>query len=129
MGTENQLVKVEHLYKEFDAETKVLSDINLTINKNEVIAILGPSGTGKSTLLRCLNYLTVPTKGKITIGDVTVDAEHHTKKDVIELRKHSSMVFQGYNLFKNKKYDTIIILYKVIISGHMPERRKNGARL
>ena len=56
MGTETQLVKVEHLYKEFDADTKVLSDINLTINKNEVIAILGPSGTGKSTLLRCLNY-------------------------------------------------------------------------
>ena len=81
---------------------KVLEDINLTINKNEVIAILGPSGTGKSTLLRCLNYLTVPTKGKITIGDVTVDAQNHTKKDVIELRKHSSMVFQGYNLFKNK---------------------------
>ena len=96
------MVKVEHLYKEFDENTKVLEDINLTINKNEVIAILGPSGTGKSTLLRCLNYLTVPTKGKITIGDVTVDAQNHTKKDVIELRKHSSMVFQGYNLFKNK---------------------------
>ena len=102
MGTETQLVKIEHLYKEFDENTKVLSDINLTINKNEVIAILGPSGTGKSTLLRCLNYLTVPTKGKITIGDITVDAENHSKKDVIELRKHSSMVFQGYNLFKNK---------------------------
>ena len=58
MGTETQLVKVEHLYKEFDENTKVLEDINLTINKNEVIAILGPSGTGKSTLLRCLNYLT-----------------------------------------------------------------------
>mgnify|MGYP002588787746 FL=1 len=56
MGTETQLVKVEHLYKEFDENTKVLEDINLTINKNEVIAILGPSGTGKSTLLRCLNY-------------------------------------------------------------------------
>ena len=97
MGTETQLVKVEHLYKEFDENTKVLEDINLTINKNEVIAILGPSGTGKSTLLRCLNYLTVPTKGKITIGDVTVDAQNHTKKDVIELRKHSSMVFQGSN--------------------------------
>ena len=52
MGTETQLVKVEHLYKEFDENTKVLEDINLTINKNEVIAILGPSGTGKSTLLR-----------------------------------------------------------------------------
>ena len=47
MGTETQLVKIEHLYKEFDENTKVLSDINLTINKNEVIAILGPSGTGK----------------------------------------------------------------------------------
>ena len=85
MGTETQLVKIEHLYKEFDENTKVLSDINLTINKNEVIAILGPSGTGKSTLLRCLNYLTVPTKGKITIGDIAVDAENHSKKDVIEL--------------------------------------------
>lgn len=102
MGTEKQLVKIEHLYKEFDENTKVLFDINLTINKNEVIAILGPSGTGKSTLLRCLNYLTVPTKGKITIADVCIDAEHHTKKNVQELRKHSSMVFQSYNLFKNK---------------------------
>ena len=102
MGTEKPMVKIEHLYKEFDSDTKVLKDINLTINKNEVIAILGPSGTGKSTLLRCLNYLTVPTKGIIEIGDVRIDAENHTKKDVIELRKHSSMVFQSYNLFKNK---------------------------
>ena len=102
MGTEKPMVKIEHLYKEFDSDTKVLKDINLTINKNEVIAILGPSGTGKSTLLRCLNYLTVPTKGIIEIGDIRIDVENHTKKDVIELRKHSSMVFQGYNLFKNK---------------------------
>ena len=102
MGTEKPMVKIEHLYKEFDSDTKVLKDINLTINKNEVIALLGPSGPGQSTLLRCLNYLTVPTKGIIEIGDIRIDAENHTKKDVIELRKHSSMVFQGYNLFKNK---------------------------
>lgn len=95
------LVKIKHLYKEFDKETKVLKDINLSVNKNEIIAILGPSGTGKSTLLRCLNYLTVPTKGIITIGDVSINAEKHTKKEVLELRRHSSMVFQGYNLFKN----------------------------
>ena len=57
MGTETQLVKVEHLYKEFDENTKVLEDINLTINKNEVIAILGPSGTGKSTLLLSLIHI------------------------------------------------------------------------
>lgn len=99
---EKPLVQVEHLYKEFGKETKVLKDINLAINKNEVIAIIGPSGTGKSTLLRCLNYLTIPTKGVITIGEIRVDAQDYHKKDVLELRKHSSMVFQGYHLFKNK---------------------------
>lgn len=102
MAENNPLVRVEHLYKNFDEDTQVLKDINLSVNKNEVLAILGPSGTGKSTLLRCLNYLTVPTKGIIEIGGVRVDAEHHTKKEVIALRTHSSMVFQSYNLFKNK---------------------------
>lgn len=96
------MVKIEHLYKEFDKSTKVLTDINLEISKNDVVAIIGPSGTGKSTLLRCLNYLTVPTKGVIKIGDVQVDAEHHSKAQVLNLRTHSSMVFQNYNLFKNK---------------------------
>ena len=93
MSTEKPMVIVEHLYKEFDEDTKVLSDINLEINQSEVVAILGPSGTGKSTLLRCLNYLTVPTKGIIEIGGKRVDAEHHTKQDIRELRQHSSMVF------------------------------------
>lgn len=125
MGTETQLVKIEHLYKEFDADTKVLTDISLTINKNEVIAILGPSGTGKSTLLRCLNYLTVPTKGLITIGDVTVDAEHHTKKEVIELRRHSSMVFQGYNLFKNKTaLENVMEALTVVQKKPKPRRKR-----
>ncbi len=96
------LVKIEHLYKEFDGSTKVLHDINLEFNHNEVTAIIGPSGTGKSTLLRCINFLTVPTKGIISIEDTEIDAESYTKAELIELRKHSSMVFQNYNLFKNK---------------------------
>ena len=95
------MIQVDHLYKKFDENTEVLKDINLHISKNEVVSILGPSGTGKSTLLRCLNYLCVPTKGVIRIGDTTVDAEHHKKSDVRALRRHSSMVFQNYNLFKN----------------------------
>lgn len=95
------LIKIEHLYKSF-GDTEVLKDINLELNRNEVTAIIGPSGTGKSTLLHCLDYLTVPSRGKITIGGDTVDAEHHTKADVNALRRHSAMVFQSYNLFKNK---------------------------
>ena len=127
MGTEKPMVKIEHLYKEFDSDTKVLKDINLTINKNEVIAILGPSGTGKSTLLRCLNYLTVPTKGIIEIGDIRIDAENHTKKDVIELRKHSSMVFQGYNLFKNKTAIENVMEELVVVQKRSKEEAEKTA--
>lgn len=97
---EQPLVRVEHLSKSF-GDTKVLTDINLTMDRNEITAIIGPSGTGKSTLLRCLNYLTEPTEGRVSIADVTVDAAHHSERDILELRKHSAMVFQSYNLFKN----------------------------
>jgi len=96
------MVEVKNLFKTFDGQTEVLKDINVHIKKNEVVAILGPSGTGKSTLLRCLNYLCVPTKGTVRVGDITVDAENHTKQQVRDLRRQSAMVFQSYNLFKNK---------------------------
>ena len=74
----------------------------MEIHKGDIVAIIGPSGTGKSTLLRCLNYLTVPSEGKIRIGECTVDAKSHTKEEVYALRRKSSMVFQQFNLFKNK---------------------------
>ena len=96
------LLKIEHLYKEFEKNEAILKDINLDVYKSDVVSIIGPSGTGKSTLLRCINYLTVPTKGIISIDDVRVDASSYNKEDVLKLRKHSSMVFQSYNLFKNK---------------------------
>ena len=96
------MVQVEHLSKVFDKDTQVLRDISFTVAPNEVVAILGPSGTGKSTLLRCLNYLCQPTQGVITVGGVRVDAARHTKKEIRALRTQSAMVFQGYHLFKNK---------------------------
>ncbi len=96
------MIEVRNLSKTFGESTEVLKDISFRINKNDVVAVLGPSGTGKSTMLRCLNYLCVPTTGTIRIGDVTVDAAHHTKAEVRNLRRQSAMVFQSYNLFKNK---------------------------
>ena len=96
------LIEIEHLSKSFPGGTEVLKDISLEIHKGDIVAIIGPSGTGKSTLLRCLNYLTVPSEGKIRIGECTVDAKSHTKEDVYALRRKSSMVFQQFNLFKNK---------------------------
>ena len=96
------MVEVRGLSKTFDGVTEVLKDIGLSVRRSETVAILGPSGTGKSTLLRCLNYLCEPTTGTVRVGDVTVDAARHTRQEVRALRRQSAMVFQNYNLFRNK---------------------------
>ena len=95
------MISVKNLSKSF-GETDVLKDINLEIGDDEIVAILGPSGTGKSTLLRCMNYLCEPTTGTVSIDDVVVDAAHRKRADVRALRRKSAMVFQDYHLFKNK---------------------------
>ncbi len=95
------MIKYENVHKVF-GDVEVLKGIDFEINTGEVVCILGPSGSGKTTLLRCTNYLETPTKGIITVGDVTIDADHHTKKEIQALRQHSTMVFQNYNLFRNK---------------------------
>lgn len=95
------MIKIKNLHKSFN-DLDVLKGIDLEIKKGEVVAVIGPSGTGKSTLLRCINYLEVPDKGQIEIEDLKVNKETVTKKQIHELRKATSMVFQSYNLFKNK---------------------------
>lgn len=98
-----KIIEVKKLFKKFgNSDSYVLNNINFEVEKGEIIAIIGPSGTGKSTLLRCLNFLTIPSKGNIRINTTCVEVENHTKKDVKKLRRHSAMVFQNYNLFKNK---------------------------
>ena len=96
------MVEVKGLSKTFDGSTYILKDIDLSVAKNEIVAILGPSGTGKSTMLRCLSYLCEPTAGSVRVGEVSVDAARHTAREVRALRRQSAMVFQSYNLFKNK---------------------------
>lgn len=95
------VLKAEHIRKSF-GNVEVLKDINLFVEKGSVVSILGPSGTGKTTFLRCLNYLEKPEAGKLTISDVSVDFSHISKKDVQNLRRKSTMVFQQFNLFRNK---------------------------
>ncbi len=94
------MISIHNLTKSYGA-TEVLKGVDLNIAQNEIVAIIGPSGTGKSTLLRCLNYLEQPTHGTVEVDGVSVQAEHHSRKAVCELRRKSAMVFQGYNLFKN----------------------------
>lgn len=95
------MISIQGIKKSFN-KTPVLKGIDIELNKGEVLAIIGPSGSGKSTLLRCLNWLEVPDEGIISIDDVSVDAENYKKKQIQQLIQKSTMVFQHYNLFKNK---------------------------
>lgn len=91
------MIKVEHLAKKFGNLT-VLEDINIEIHKGEVISIIGPSGTGKSTFLRCLNLLETPTSGQIFIDGIDVLSKH---TDIFKMRQKMGMVFQSFNIFSH----------------------------
>lgn len=98
---EEVMLKITNLHKEFNGN-KVLCGIDLEVHQGEVVAVIGPSGTGKSTLLRCVNLLEMPDKGEISIGGVLVTAPKIDRRQQYALRSMTSMVFQQYNLFNNK---------------------------
>jgi len=89
------MIRVEHLSKQF-GDLEVLKDVNAEIADGEVISIIGPSGTGKSTFLRCLNLLDRPTGGRIFIDGQDILS---STADVPALRRRMGMVFQSFNLF------------------------------
>ena len=95
------MIDITGLTKHFGG-APVLNGIDLQIAEGERVVVIGPSGTGKSTLLRCLNFLDVPQAGTIRIGDVMVDAAKARKADILALRRRTAMVFQNYALFANK---------------------------
>jgi ABC-type polar amino acid transport system ATPase subunit len=95
------MIAIEHLCKEYQ-NNKVLNNLSLTIPKGEVLGIIGPSGTGKSTLLRCMNLLEKPERGTIRIGDFSMDLTDRKQRNTIALRRRTAMVFQQFNLFKQK---------------------------
>jgi ABC-type polar amino acid transport system ATPase subunit len=95
------MIHLEHISKSF-GNNEVLRDVSLSINRGEIVSIIGPSGAGKTTLLRTLNWLEKPDKGIVTIADARVNAAAVKKSAVYRLRSKTSMVFQHYNLFKNK---------------------------
>ncbi|QGS37033.1 ATP-binding cassette domain-containing protein [Aerococcus viridans] len=95
------MITVEKLVKKFGDNT-VLKGIDFQVNEGEVVAIIGPSGSGKSTFLRSLNLLESPESGTIEINGVKVIAPDIKKQDAFVLRQQTAMVFQHYNLFRNK---------------------------
>ena len=112
------MIDVIDLKKSF-GDNEVLKGINMTINKGDIVVVIGPSGSGKSTFLRCLNCMEDPTSGKIIfegvdIADMKVDINIHRRK--------MGMVFQHFNLFNNKTVIENIMLSPVLCAKK--DRRK-----
>ena len=122
MATNSELIRVVDVVKEYNkGEVKALNGCSLTVNRGEVVAIVGSSGSGKSTMLRCLNMLEVPTSGHIyfdgvDLADKNVDINLHRRK--------MGMVFQHFNLFPHKTVMQNIMLAPV----HLKLKTKAEAR-
>lgn len=94
------MIKIENLYKEYSKDVKVLFDVNFTFEDAKTYAIIGSSGGGKSTLIRCLNLLEEPTSGSVYFNDIKIN---DPKTDLNKIREKVGMVFQNFNLFEHMK--------------------------
>ena len=117
------MIKVEHLSKKFD-ELVVLLDINTEIHKGEVISIIGPSGTGKSTFLRCLNLLETPSGGLIEIDGVDILKKN---ADVPKIRRKMGMVFQSFNLYAHLTVLDNLTIGPIKLLNKTKEEAENAA--
>lgn len=95
------MIRVKNIHKSFGSN-RVLKGIDLSIKDGEVVVILGPSGSGKTTLLRRINFLEKADDGEIIVGNTQINTRHASKKQILDIRRKTAMVFQSFNLFKNK---------------------------
>lgn len=119
------MIDVINLKKSF-GDVEVLKGINMTINKGDIVAIIGPSGSGKSTFLRCLNCMEDPTSGQIIFNGVDIA---DMKVDINIHRRKMGMVFQHFNLFNNKTVLENIMLAPVYTRCQELKKAKRHNRL
>jgi len=120
------VIKVEQLTKTF-GKLEVLKGISTTVERGEVVAVIGPSGSGKSTFLRCLNLLEVPTRGQIDIEGTTIT---DPKTDITRVRQRIGMVFQHFHLFPHMTVIDNIIFAPMKVKGmSREEARAKGLAL
>lgn len=120
---EEKIIQIKNLKKEF-GKNKVLRGINFELNKGEKVVILGASGSGKSTFLRCINRMEEPTSGEIYFGDTLI-----TDKNIQKMRQNIGMVFQHFNLINNLTVMQNLILAPVklnLMDEETAEKRARG---
>ena len=115
------MIELKHLKKQYKLSTPLI-DVNTTINKGDIIAVIGPSGTGKSTLLRCINLLETPTSGQIF-----VDGEEITnpKCNLKNIRHKIGMVFQSFNLYEHLTVIENCMLAQTVLLKRTPKEAYN----
>lgn len=125
------IIQLQNLKKRF-GDNEVLHGIDLTVNKSEVVVLMGPSGSGKSTLLRCLTFLEEPTDGIIKIGKKTLKAgeklDRKRKNEIRELRKSTGFVFQQFNLFPHKTAIENVMEGPIVVKGANKEEAREIAK-
>lgn len=118
------ILEVEHIRKSFDG-TEILKDISFSLEKGQVVSIIGSSGSGKTTLLRCLNFLERPTGGVIRVnGETLFDADNPATQKESEIRKkrlHFGLVFQSFNLFPQYTALENVMLAKQLLAKEQPD--------
>lgn len=118
-----KIIEINHLSKSF-GNHKVLKDIDFSVNKGEVVCIIGSSGSGKSTLLRCVNLLEKPTGGEIIYnGENILDDKH----DIYKYRTKLGMVFQQFNLFNNHDVLSNCVVGQIKVLGRSKEEAEKVA--
>ncbi|PGS46768.1 amino acid ABC transporter ATP-binding protein [Bacillus sp. AFS041924] len=116
------MLKVNNLIKQFNKQT-VLNEVSFEVNKGEIVTLLGPSGAGKTTILRCINGLESFDGGSIEIDGQIIKS----KKDLLNVRKTVGLVFQNYNLFPHKTVIENIIEAPILALGMNKEEASKRA--
>ncbi|WP_253295635.1 amino acid ABC transporter ATP-binding protein [Roseburia sp. MSJ-14] len=120
------ILEVEHIRKSFE-HTEILKDISFSLEKGQVVSIIGSSGSGKTTLLRCLNFLERPDTGIIRVnGETLFDSDNPTTQQESEIRKkrlHFGLVFQSFHLFPQYTALENIMLAKQLLAKEQPDYR------
>ena len=126
MTTDNSaLIEVKGLKKHYKGATvKALDGVDLTINRGDVVVIIGPSGSGKSTFLRSLNLLEMPTDGQIWFEGQEITDK---KNDINKMRQRMGMVFQSFNLFPHKSVRQNITMAPMKLKGIKKEEANKKA--